>query len=202
MQLDFSSLSARDAYRWMISTIVPRPIAWVSTISPDGITNLAPYSFFQGVCANPPTLMFVPVNNRQGQPKDTIRNIEAVPEFAVNLVAHELGQAMSNTAAMLPYGESEFTTFGIESAASEKIRPPRVAAAPVAYECTLDRIVRIGEGPLAANGVFGRILALHVRDELLGDDGLPDTRKLDLIGRMGGDDYTTTRDTFTMERPD
>ena len=202
MQLDFSSLSARDAYRWMISTIVPRPIAWVSTISPDGITNLAPYSFFQGVCANPPTLMFVPVNNRQGQPKDTIRNIEAVPEFAVNLVAHELGQAMSNTAAMLPYGESEFTTFGIESAASEKIRPPRVAAAPVAYECALDRIVHIGEGPLAANVVFGRILALHVRDELLGDDGLPDTRKLDLIGRMGGDDYTTTRDTFTMERPD
>lgn len=202
MQLDFSFLSARDAYRWMISTIVPRPIAWVSTISPDGVTNLAPFSFFQGVCANPPTLMFVPVNNRQGDPKDTIRNIEAVPEFAVNLVSHELGQAMSNTAALLPYGESEFATFGIEPAVSEKIRPPRVAAAPVAYECILDRIVHIGEGPLAANVVFGRILALHMRDELLGDDGLPDTRKLDLIGRMGGDDYTTTRDTFTMERPD
>lgn len=186
----------------MISTIVPRPIAWVSTISPDGVTNLAPFSFFQGVCANPPTLMFVPVNNRQGDPKDTIRNIEAVPEFAVNLVSHELGQAMSNTAALLPYGESEFSTFGIEPAVSEKIRPPRVAAAPVAYECILDRIVHIGEGPLAANVVFGRILALHMRDELLGDDGLPDTRKLDLIGRMGGDDYTTTRDTFTMERPD
>ncbi|MCB1103460.1 MAG: flavin reductase family protein [Opitutaceae bacterium] len=202
MQLDFSSLSARDAYSWMISTIVPRPIAWVSTISPDGVTNLAPFSFFQGVCANPPTLMFVPVNNRQGDPKDTIRNIEAVPEFAVNLVSHELGQAMSNTAALLPYGESEFATFGIEPAVSEKIRPPRVAAAPVAYECILDRIVHIGEGPLAANVVFGRILALHMRDELLGEDGLPDTRKLDLIGRMGGDDYTTTRDTFTMERPD
>lgn len=114
MQLDFSSLSARDAYSWMISTIVPRPIAWVSTISPDGVTNLAPFSFFQGVCANPPTLMFVPVNNRQGDPKDTIRNIEAVPEFAVNLVSHELGQAMSNTAALLPYGESEFATFGID----------------------------------------------------------------------------------------
>lgn len=202
MQLDFSSLSARDAYRWMISTIVPRPIAWVSTISPDGATNLAPFSFFQGVCANPPTLMFVPVNNRQGDPKDTIRNIEAVPEFSVNLVSHKLGQHMSNTAALLPYGESEFATFGIEPAGSEKIRPPRVAAAPVAYECILDRIVHIGEGPLAANVVFGRILALHMRDELLGDDGLPDTRKLDLIGRMGGDDYTTTRDTFTMERPD
>lgn len=202
MQLDFSSLSARDAYRWMISTIVPRPIAWVSTLSADGVTNLAPFSFFQGVCANPPTLMFVPVNTRQGQPKDTIRNIEAVPEFVVNLVSHELGEQMSNTAALLPYGESEFTKFGIASSASDKVSPPRVAAAPVAYECVLDRIVHIGAGPLAANVVFGRILALHVRDELLGDDGLPDTRKLDLIGRMGGDDYTTTRDTFTMERPD
>lgn len=202
MQLDFSTLSARDAYRWMISTIVPRPIAWVSTVSADGVTNLAPFSFFQGICANPPTLMFVPVNNRQGQPKDTIRNIEVVPEFVVNLVSRELGQQMNNTAALLPYGESEFTAFGIASTASEKIRPPRVAAAPIAYECTLDRIVRLGEGPLAANVVFGRILALHVRDEVLGTDGLPDARKLDLIGRMGGDDYTTTRDTFTMERPD
>lgn len=201
MQLDFSTLSAREAYRWMSSTIMPRPIAWVSTISPDGVTNLAPFSFFQGICANPPTLMFVPVNNRQGQPKDTIRNIEAVPEFVVNLVSHQLGEQMNRTAAMLPYGESEFSAFGIESAVSGKIRPPRVAAAPVAYECKLDRIVHIGEGPLAANVVFGRILALHVNDEMLSADGLPDSRKLDLIGRMGGDDYITTRDTFAMERP-
>jgi len=201
MQLDFSTLPARDAYRWMSSTIMPRPIAWVSTISPEGVTNLAPFSFFQGICANPPTLMFVPVNNRQGQPKDTVRNIEAVPEFVVNLVSHQLGEQMNHTAALLPYGESEFSAFGIESAASEKIRPPRVAAAPVAYECKLDRIVHIGEGPLAANVVFGRILTLHVHDEMLNAAGLPDSRKLDLIGRMGGDDYITTRDTFTMERP-
>lgn len=202
MQLDFSTLSARDAYRWMSMTIMPRPIAWVSTTSPDGVSNLAPFSFFQGICANPPTLMFVPVNNRQGQPKDTIRNIEAVPEFVVNLVSHQLGRQMNRTAALLPYGESEFAAFGIESAASEKVRPPRVAAAPVAYECKLDRIVHIGEGPLAANVVFGRILALHVYDEILSADGMPDSRKLDLIGRLGGDDYITTRDTFTMERPD
>lgn len=201
MPLDFSTLSARDAYRWMIATIVPRPIAWVSTISPGGVTNLAPFSFFQGICANPPTLMFVPANNRLGQPKDTLRNIAAVPEFVVNLVSHALGQQMNLCAAPLPYGESEFTTFSVTPAASDKIRPPRVAAAPVAFECALDRIVNIGEGPLAAHVVFGRILTLHVRDELLGADGLPDTSKLDLIGRMGGDAYATTRDTFTMERP-
>jgi len=201
MTLDFTTLDARTAYQWMISTIVPRPIAWVSTISPDGKTNLAPFSFFQGVCANPPALMFVPVNNRQGEKKDTIRNIEALPEFVVNLVSHELGDQMNQTSAMLPYGESEFEKFGITSTPSTTVRPPRVAAARVAFECTLHQIVTIGEGPLAANVVFGRILTAHVRDDAIGADGKPDSSKLDLIARMGGEDYATTRDLFTLKRP-
>src|SRR5436190_18980142 len=146
MLLDFTALRPRDAYGWMISTILPRPIAWVSTISADGKTNLAPFSFFQGVCANPPTLMFVPVNLRDGTKKDTVRNIEQVPEFVVNLVSFELAEKMNRTSALLPYGESEFDAFGIASAPSERVRPPRVAAAPVAFECTLDRFVHIGEG--------------------------------------------------------
>jgi len=202
MQLDFTTTAPRDAYLWMIATIMPRPVAWVSTISADGKTNLAPYSFFQGVCANPPTLMFVPVNNRQGEKKDTIRNIEVVPEFVVNLVSHDLGLQMSQTAALLPHGDSEFDKFGIASTASTQVRPPRVAAAPVSFECSLDRIVHVGEGPLAANVVFGRILTVHVADAMLGPDGKPDPVKLDLIGRMGGEAYTTSRDLFTIERPD
>ena len=202
MQLDFTTTAPRDAYLWMIATIMPRPIAWVSTISADGKTNLAPYSFFQGVCANPPTLMFVPVNNRQGEKKDTIRNIEVVPEFVVNLVSHDLGLQMSQTAALLPHGDSEFDKFGIASTASTQVRPPRVAAAPVSFECSLDRIVHVGEGPLAANVVFGRILTVHVADAMLGPDGKPDPVKLDLIGRMGGEAYSSTRDLFTIERPD
>ncbi|MBP6508218.1 MAG: flavin reductase family protein [Opitutaceae bacterium] len=202
MQLDFTALPAREAYQWMIATILPRPIAWVSTISAEGRTNLAPFSFFQGITANPPILMFVPVNNRQGQKKDTVRNLEAVPEFVVNLVSHALADQMNQTAALLPYGESEFEQFGITPAASSQVRPPRVAAAPVAFECTLHQIVNIGEGPLAANVVFGRIHTVHLRDEVLGADGRPDVRKLDLIGRLGGEDYATTRDIFTIERPD
>lgn len=202
MRLDFSALSPRDAYQWMTLTILPRPIAWVSTISADGRTNLAPFSFFQGVCANPPTLMFVPVNNRQGVKKDTVRNIEAIPEFVVNLVPHALAVQMNATSALLPHGESEFDKFGVIAAPSEQVRPPRVAAAPVAFECRLDRFVHIGEGPLAANVVFGRILAAHVRDDVLGADGKPDARKLDLVGRLGGEAYTTTRDVFSLIRPD
>ncbi len=202
MRLDFTSLSARDAYSWMVSTILPRPIAWVSTISADGKSNLAPFSFFQGICANPPTLMFVPVNTRDGAKKDTTRNIEAVPEFVVNLVPFALAEKMNATAALLPYGESEFEKFGIASAASEHVRPLRVAAAPVAFECTLDRIVHVGEGPLAANVVFGRIMLAHIADAALGADGHPDPAKLDLIGRLGGELYTRTTERFSIKRPD
>ena len=202
MLLDFSALSAPVAYQWMSTTILPRPIAWVSTVSPEGGTNLAPFSFFQGVTANPPTLMFVPVNNREGRKKDTVRNIELVPEFVVNLVPHRLAEAMNATASLLPYGQSEFERFGVASAPCVKVRPPRVAEAPVAYECTLDRIVHIGSGPLAANVVFGRIVAAHVRDDVLGSDGFPDAGKLDLVGRLGREAYTTTRDTFSLKRPD
>ena len=202
MLLDFAALKSRIAYRWMSSTILPRPIAWVSTISPDGRTNLAPFSFFQGVTANPPTLMFVPVNTREGTKKDTVRNIELLPEFVVNLVPFALAEQMNNCAALLPYGESEFATFGIASAPSEKVRPPRVAASPVAFECALDRIVHIGTGPLAANVIFGRILVAHVSDGVLGPGGMPDSSKLDLVGRLGGEDYAMTRETFSLSRPD
>jgi flavin reductase (DIM6/NTAB) family NADH-FMN oxidoreductase RutF len=202
MLLDFTALSPRDAYQWMVGTILPRPIAWVSTIAPNGGTNLAPFSFFQGVTANPPTLMFVPVNNRDGGKKDTVRNIELIPEFVVNLVPHALAEAMNKTASLLPYGESEFEAFGIASAPSLRVRPPRVAAAPVAFECTLHQIVHIGTGALAANVIFGRILVAHVRDDVLGAGGIPDARLLDLVGRLGGEDYSTTRDTFAMARPD
>jgi flavin reductase (DIM6/NTAB) family NADH-FMN oxidoreductase RutF len=202
MRLDFTVLPPRDAYGWMIGTILPRPIAWVSTISAEGKTNLAPFSFFQGVCANPPTLMFVPVNTRDGTKKDTVRNLEQVPEFVVNLVPFALAGPMNATAALLPYGESEFEKFGIAATPSQRVRPPRVAAAPVAFECTLDRFVHIGEGPLAAHVTFGRILVVHVDDAVLGADGRPDPAKLDLIGRMGGESYTRTTERFTIKRPD
>jgi flavin reductase (DIM6/NTAB) family NADH-FMN oxidoreductase RutF len=201
MLLDFAALRPRDAYAWMISTILPRPVAWVSTVSADGKTNLAPFSFFQGVTANPPTLMFVPVNTRDGTKKDTVRNIEQVPEFVVNLVPFALAEQMNATSAMLPYGESEFDAFGIVAAPGERVRPPRVAAAPVAFECTLERIVHIGEGPLAANVIFGRILVAHVANGVIAADGLPDSAKLDLIGRLGGDGFTRTQERFDMERP-
>jgi flavin reductase (DIM6/NTAB) family NADH-FMN oxidoreductase RutF len=202
MIIECSSVAPRELYPWLSTVIMPRPIAWVSTVSPEGRTNLAPFSFFQCVTANPPTLLFIPANDREGKKKDTLRNIEQGAEFVVNTVPFALAEKMNATAALLPYGESEFEKFGIAATPSVRVRPPRVAAAPVAFECTLHSIVRIGEGPLAANVVFGSIQLIHVDDAVLDADGLPDPGKLDLVGRLGGELYTRTTERFALKRPD
>ena len=201
METDLTKLTPRDAYALLISVILPRPIAWVSTVSADGRGNLAPFSFFQGVTANPPTLLFVAANTREGAKKDTLRNIEATGEFTVNLVPYSLAEAMNATSASLPHGESEFERFGIRAVPAARVRPPRVADSPVSLECVLDRIVTVGEGPLAGNVIFGRILHAHVDDAVLGADGRPDPAKLDLIGRLGGEGYVRTRERFDLRRP-
>ncbi len=201
MMLDFEKLTPRESYPWMINAINPRPIAWVSTISADGRTNLAPFSFFQGVCANPPTLLFTGANDRTGGKKDSIVNVEQVPEFVVNIVSYALREPMNATSAPLPHGESEFEKFHIATAPSLRVRPPRVALSPVAFECRLDRIVRIGDGPLGGNVVFGTILCAHVSESVLGPDGRIDPHKLDTIGRMGGDFYSRTTELFSIHRP-
>jgi flavin reductase (DIM6/NTAB) family NADH-FMN oxidoreductase RutF len=202
MELDPATIKAGDMYRWLTSTVIPRPIAWVSTTTPDGTPNLAPFSFFAAVCARPPTLMFCPANDRFGRKKDTLRNLEATPEFVVNLVPQALGEAMNQTSASLPYGESEFGRFGIQSLPSVAVRPPRVAGSPVAFECQLDRIVTFSEGPIGGNAVFGRIVRLHVADGIIGPDGWPDPHRLDLIARLGGNNYIRLDEAFSMVRPD
>src|SRR5258708_10567427 len=135
MILDFEKLTPREAHPWLINAITPRPIAWVSSISAAGKTNLAPFSFFQGICASPPTLMFSGANDRTGKKKDSIVNVEQVPEFVVNVVPYALREPMNLTSAPLPHGESEFEKFNIATAPSTLVRPPRVAASPVSFEC-------------------------------------------------------------------
>ena len=206
MLLDFEKLPPRDAYGWMISAITPRPIAWVTTLSADGRTNLAPYSFFQGVCSNPPTLLFVPTNTRDGGKKDTLANCKPVGEggtgqFAVCVATEAIIRPVAVAAEPLPHGESEIDHVGLATVPATRVRPPRLAEAPVAFECALDRIVRVGEGVGAGNVVLGRILVAHVSESVLGPAGAIDPRKLDTIGRMGGDFYTRTTELFTLDRP-
>ncbi len=201
MQLDPEALSVRDLYQWLIHTVVPRPIAWVSTLDAAGRPNLAPFSFFTAVCARPPTLMFCPANDRFGRPKGTLANIEATGEFVVNLVPFALAEKMNATAATLPPGESEFARFDVGSEPSSIVRPARVKGVPVAYECRLDRVVRLAEGPAAGNAVFGRIVALHVDAAVIGPGGWPEVARMDLVSRAGGEVYMRTGDLFPLARP-
>ena len=202
MEIDPESLNTRDMYGWMIQTIIPRPIAWVSTVSAAGVTNLAPFSFFAGVCARPPTLMFCPVNDRFGNRKDTLRNIEETREAVIHIVSFPLVSQMNDSAASLPAEISEFEKFGIAHLPSTKVKPPRVAGARVAYECTLDRVVRISEGPAGGNAVFCRILHAHIDDSVLNADGQVDPAKLDPVARLSGDFYTRLGEPFSVERPE
>ena len=201
MQIDPATTAPRDIYRLMIGCITPRPIAWVSTVSPRGIPNLAPFSFFNGVGANPPTVVFCPVNRRDGSKKDTLLNIEKTPEFVVNVVPFALARPMNETSADLPYESSEFEAAGLATAPAFKVKPPRVKDAPVFMECVLHQIVNVGAGALGANLVIGRIVWMEIADSVLGPDQQIDPRKLDTIGRMGGSLYARTTDLFDLPRP-
>jgi flavin reductase (DIM6/NTAB) family NADH-FMN oxidoreductase RutF len=194
-------LPSREAYSWLIGCITPRPIAWVSTCSAEGRTNLAPFSFFNGITSHPPSLLFCPANDRHGRAKDTLRNIEATSEFVVNVCDFAHADLMNQTAAPLPPEVSEFERFSVPAAPSLKVRPPRVASAPAAFECRLHSIVRVGEGPSAGNVVIGLIQCLHVDERVLGADGMPDAAKLDTLARLGGDLYCRTTHRLQLERP-
>lgn len=195
MDYDPAQLSTSAAYALMIRAITPRPIAWVATLSPGGVPNLAPFSYFAGVGSNPPTLMISIANRPNGEKKDTLKNIEASGEFVVNIVPGKLAQPMVRSADELPYESSEFTHTGLEPAPSHKVRPPRVAAAPIHLECRALEIVRIG----AANAVFGEIVWFHVEDEVLSLDEKIDPAKVDSIGRLGGLSYCRTAERFELK---
>jgi flavin reductase (DIM6/NTAB) family NADH-FMN oxidoreductase RutF len=202
MTIDPASQHPRDIYKHMVAFITPRPIAWVSTINLDGKTNLAPFSFFNGVCPNPPTILFCPTNSRHGNKKDTLRNIEATREFVVNVVPDAIREKMNATSKEFPPEVSEFAACGLTPVSSTRVNPPRVKESPVNLECLLQDIVRIGDGPLSGNVVIGRIVMIHVDESVLNDAAQIDPEKLDTIGRMGGSIYTRTRDRFEMDRPD
>jgi flavin reductase (DIM6/NTAB) family NADH-FMN oxidoreductase RutF len=202
---DFTTLTSaerepRDNYKTLISCVVPRPIALVSTMSAEGIPNLAPFSFFNGVCAKPPAVMFAPATKRDGSEKDTIANLGEVGEFVVNVVPYEIRTAMNQASYPFPRDVNEFDASGLIPLPSRFVRPPRVAQSPVHMECRLVQMVGVGDGPLSTSICIGEVLCFHVASGHLLKDNTADIEKLDLIGRLGGDDYCTTRDRFSLPR--
>lgn len=187
----------------MASAIAPRPIAWVSSRSKDGIVNLAPFSFFQMVTATPPTLMISPLRQSDGSLKDTTRNIIETGEFVVNLVPHELREKMNATSFSFPGDVSEIEQCGIATQAAERVKPPRVIGVPVSFECRLASAQPYPADKPSCHIILGEVLIAHIDDRVLDEHGHIDPRKLDLISRMGGDWYgrINSDDNFKMTRP-
>ncbi|MBM3810582.1 MAG: flavin reductase family protein [Acidimicrobiia bacterium] len=191
----------RNVYKILIGSILPRPIAFVSTISADGIRNLAPFSFFTGISANPPVICFTPmVRSSDGQRKDTLRNIEATREFVVNIVSEQFAQQMNICAGEYPPDVDEFEKSGLTPIPSDLVKPPRVAESRIHYECSLLQIVEVSKEPLGGSLVLGEVLRFHLADDLV-DDFRIDPDKLRPIGRMGGAEYARTGDRFSLLRP-
>ncbi|SDG27626.1 NADH-FMN oxidoreductase RutF, flavin reductase (DIM6/NTAB) family [Pseudomonas benzenivorans] len=201
MLLDFARLTPLEAYRWLASTVTPRPIAWVSSLSLEGISNLAPFSFFQVISDEPPTLLVNIGSRDDGSLKDTLRNVQATGELVIQLVSFAQAEAMNASAAHLPHGISEFEHCGIASLAGERVAVPRVAGAAVAFECRLAEVLPYPRPAPNCHLVFAEVLLAHVDDAVLNDKGRIDPHKLDLVGRLGGMAYTRTRDIFEMTRP-
>jgi flavin reductase (DIM6/NTAB) family NADH-FMN oxidoreductase RutF len=196
--IDPAGHSAREIYALMISAIVPRPIALVSTTDGRGGRNLAPFSYFMGVASAPPVLAISTVGRRDGQKKDTLRNIEATREFVVNVVSEPMAEAMNLSSADFPYGHDEFAAAGLNPVPGARVAAPRVAESPVQMECRLERIVEVGAQP--ASLILGEVVLFHVREDVL-TDGRIDVSKLKPVARLGGSDYAHVRDVFSMARP-
>jgi flavin reductase (DIM6/NTAB) family NADH-FMN oxidoreductase RutF len=199
IELDLLTTHADRAYPILAGLVVPRPIAWVTTLNEDGSVNVAPYSFFNVFGDEPPLVIFAPGNRDDGSPKDTARNCERTGEFVVNLVGEAQAEVMVRTSASLSYGVSESTRENLEVAASSSVSPPRLAAAPAALECKLHSIQMIGENRL----VFGIVHRVQVMDEFFDAKALRVRgEKFHPVGRMSVPNwYCKTNDLFELIRP-
>ena len=201
-----SDISHSELYGILLNSVAPRPIAWVSTVSATGQLNLAPFSFFNVACVDPPLLMFAPglrkssVDGNRAEAKDTLRNIRETKEFVVNIVTYELAEAMNITSGEYDASVNEFELAQLTPQPSTIVRPPRVAEAPVSFECRLHQILDFSPAPTSGSLVIGEILSIHMDDAHL-KDGKLDRNSLDLIGRMGGMQYARTTQRFNMIRP-
>ncbi|WP_439026471.1 flavin reductase family protein [Haloarchaeobius sp. DT45] len=194
MEIDPAEVDG-SLYRTLSGSVVPRPIAWVSTTSADGVDNLAPFSFFTVAAIDPPILVFAPVDGPNGL-KDTPRNVRDTGELVVNIVTDDTVEAMNQTAATLPAEESEFEHSGATRTESTRVTPPRVAESPIAFECELYDLQDVGSSSL----ILAEVVYVHV-DDAVTTDGKVDVEKLDAVGRLAGSWYASTDDRFSLERP-
>ena len=187
-------------YKFLIGSILPRPIAWVSTINEDGSSNLAPFSFFTAVSAKPMIIAFSPmIRSSTGQMKDTAKNILSRKEFVVNFVTEELATKANSSSAELPYGQDEFEFAGLTKLDSVAIKAKRVAESPVHFECIYRDHLSYGDQPGAGMIITGEVVRVHIDETILDGDKI-NTSRFNPVGRGAGNDWFRCQDTFQMER--
>lgn len=183
----------------LTGVVVPRPIALVSSVSPDGVVNLAPFSFFNAVAYDPPTIVMGISRSAGWKDKDTLANIEATREFVINVVVDDIAAAMNSTAAEYPADVDEFAVSGLTPVPSDQVSPPRVAESPVNMECRLNQVIQLGDASAHAL-VIGEIALLHIRDDIISGHRI-DHHRLNPVGRLAGNMYCHTNDAYELTRP-
>jgi flavin reductase (DIM6/NTAB) family NADH-FMN oxidoreductase RutF len=201
MYLSVNDLNPQDIYKILVSSVIPRPIAWVSTQNAQGTQNLAPYSFFTVASVNPPILAISHIAPRAGGEKDTLANLKAVPECVVQIVSANQAEAMNATAAALANNVSEFEQAGIPAATSQQVQPNSVANSGVKFECRLNAIHNLSDLPAGGQLILLDVIGIDMAEGLLNPAGLVDVTLLDAIGKLGADDYSYCRDRFSLARP-
>lgn len=195
-------LSTHKMHGYMLGAVAPRPIAFASTIDKKGNINLSPYSFFNAFSANPPILVFSPARRvRDNTTKHTLENIREVPEVCISVVDYAMVQQTSLASTEYPKGVNEFVKAGFTELPSESIQPPRVKESPVQFECLVRQVIELGQEGGAGNLVIAEIKVIHVSEQILDENQRIDTRKIDLVGRMGGDFYTRAQGDSLFEVP-
>jgi flavin reductase (DIM6/NTAB) family NADH-FMN oxidoreductase RutF len=188
IETDLTQLPWEDAYKFLIGSVIPRPIAWVSTTSSDGINNIAPFSFFNGFAAKPLILAFAPMASDDRPQKDTLANIRALGEFVINIATESTLTQMDSTGRPWAPEIDEFEVAGLTAAPSKVVKPPRIAESPISFECTLFSLVPLGDGEGSGTLVLGRAVHLHIDDAIL-RNGRIDPERLQPVARMGGPLY-------------
>lgn len=201
MQIDISKIPVQEAYQWMVSLVAPRPIAWVTTLSANGVVNLAPFSFFNIFGANPPVVAFSPTLKRDATKKDTLINIEHCGEFVIHASTEQDIRAINASSASVPAETSEVELVGKRTLPSTMIRVPRLADSPFALECKLRQIVPLGDGPISGNLILGDVVMIHLDPKILDPAGKVDPERLRSVARLGGEHWCRSTDLFQMERP-
>ena len=185
------------------SCVVPRPIGWISTVSSGGVPNLAPYSQFQNLTYDPPYVMFAANQNTRGRRKDTVVNVEQTGEFVYNMATYDLREAINRSAAEVPPEVDEFMVAGVTKTPSVRVKPYRVAESPIQFECRYYQTIRLpGNGPMGTvDLIVGRVILVHIKDEVIRPDGRLDILKIRPLARLGYFDYTTVDSIFEMVIP-